>query len=854
MNQRPMPKNKIIPQMFDVRPVDKSGDLDWEKIKKVGKNFYTSEFSKKAKKKEIAPIELEKKNNCAFKVNVWELGRKIPTDEVPIFRKEKNYFEENYYKKESFFNEAPWDFRLKEKNEEARDISAVNFLEKTKKEGRKSFNFSLGNFIFSTAGKKAHPATKKTADPKSKRKVKKPEWQSSLNIASIGLLRGINSKKYAFSFALFSVLIFAALGVFPLVQKGLFIKESVMANGNAGFLNLASAMENIKTQNFDSSAENFQSAYENFEKASGELDGIGKALIETSRFFPYLSRLSSGKNSLYAGKYISSAGKSLNRTIQTLYSFENPLKQEREGSSLLETFKSAEENLGAANADLLKAQKYLDKIKVDDLPEDKREEFVRLKGKLPEITQAISAFSENSHTFIDILGGNGPRKYLLLFQNNYEMRPTGGFIGSYGLLDIYNGKVRNFYIDGIFNPDGQLTEKIVPPKPIQKVSAAWSLHDSNWFPDFPSSAEKAILFFEKTGGPTVDGVITFTPQVMQRLLEITGPIEMSEYGTTLNAENFIEQTQYEVETDYDKEKNQPKKILSDLAPIVLDKIFSAKDVSSIAKTISAFSNGLSQKQILIYSTNKDFQKIISSQHWSGEMLETKKDYLSVINTNINGYKTDGVVDERIDHLAEIQEDGSIINTVTIIRKHNGGNDEYEWFNKVNADYMRVYVPLGSKLLEAEGQTREFNDPPLDYDLLEFKRDRDIEREESSITIDEKSGTRTYEESGKTVFANWVYVSPQETVTMKYKYLLPFKILFEKQGVADSYSILFQKQSGSLGSNLESQVKYPRNFEISWTYPQNLKNQEKIVKWESDLKEDRFLGIAFILDRKIIVNN
>ena len=247
--------------------------------------------------------------------------------------------------------------------------------------------------------------------------------------------------------------------------------------------------------------------------------------------------------------------------------------------------------------------------------------------------------------------------------------------------------------------------------------------------------------------------------MIQKLLEITGPIEMKEYDVTIDSKNFIEKTQYKVEVDYDKEENKPKKILSDLAPIILDKIFNTSNSENIAKTIGAISSGLSEKHILLYFENQKLQEIISKKNWTGEILDAQKDYLSIINSNINGYKTDGVIDETITHSTEIQNNGEIINTVQISRYHKGGNFDYEWWNKVNANYMRVYVPLGSKLLEVQGQTRETVKEPLDYLALGFRRNSLIEKEENSMITDEKSGTKIYEENGKTVFANWTYVSP-----------------------------------------------------------------------------------------------
>ncbi|MDD5397426.1 MAG: hypothetical protein PHW24_05245, partial [Candidatus Moranbacteria bacterium] len=264
-------------------------------------------------------------------------------------------------------------------------------------------------------------------------------------------------------------------------------------------------------------------------------------------------------------------------------------------------------------------------------------------------------------------------------------------------------------------------------------------------------------------------------------------------------------------------------------------------------TMEALLDGLNEKHILLYSENPQLEKIISDQGWSGEVIQTPKDYLSVVNTNVNGFKTDAMVEEHIDHQAQIQQDGSIVDTVTITRKHNGGNSSYEWFNKVNADYMRVYVPNGAKLLEVSGQTREVDKPPLDYDALGFKRDNDIVNEEKSAAIDESSGTQIFQESGKTVFANWVYVSPQESVTVTYKYLLPFSLFQVAVGngqQVDSYSLTLQKQSGSVGSSLISHISYPAGYAAKWNFPQEMKNESNVLKFESTLKTDIFEGVVF----------
>ncbi|MCD6149673.1 DUF4012 domain-containing protein [bacterium] len=778
-------KNQIIRQMFDIRPTIEDGSLDLEKIKNVKK--IADSYYAKAKQKKLAYSKRGK--NVKVGGELLVIKNIIPSREPKIFHLGKTYKTE----------EIPFLHYIKS------DYFAGKL--DTKKKNVKKFDFF--------------------------------KFFQSFRLA-------FNFKKTALSFGAMSVSLLLIIIGTSFLSRSLKIKSEVLGISQSAYENFSSAIDNVKSQNFVASSVEFSQAYENFSKASEYLNDMGSLLIESSKFFPYASQLSSGKKMLECGKHISLAGKYINDSAQAAYLLKNPDSHLNiEKISLLKISERVEKNVKLAEEELKKAQENISKIKISDLPKDKHSDFLELKAKLPFILTAIKDFSNNSHILADLLGRNGPRKYLFLFQNNQEMRATGGFIGTYGLLDISNGHIRKFFIDGIFNPDGQLKDKIVPPKPIQKISAAWSLHDSNWFPDFPMSAEKAIFFYEKTGGPTTDGVITFTPTVMQKLLEITGPIKMEDYGVVLDSENFIAKTQYKVEVDYDKEENRPKKILADLTPVVLDKLLNPGDMETISRTLSVLNQALSQKHILLYSRNKDLQKIISDLGWSGKILPASKDYLSVINTNINGYKTDGIVEEIIEHQAEIQVDGSVIDTVTITRKHNGGNSQYSWWNKVNADYMRIYVPLGSELLEAEGQTREFNKPPLDYGALKFKRDADVEKEENNMLVDEEAGTRIYQDAGKTVFANWVYVSPQETVTIKYKYLLPFKLEFNENKPADSYSLLVQKQSGSLGSRFSSAVKYPEDYKLEWSCSDELKNENGKLEFESDLETDKFMGVVFL---------
>lgn len=858
----------VLPQMFDVRPVDKSGGLDYEKInqlpkvvriepkriflhtsKKIGETFYdiknpdtaiqeTTRFKNylEKEKEEIGrggnyqvPIiaEYQRAQGVSVK-NQSSLPshREHPLrPSMPEISIEKNLIK-------------PLALEIFPENKIADPIIEYGFSDNYYQEGQQENDYF----------KRMEPV-KKTASRRNKAKKtlkRKPVFSGDISFSTIfqpGFL------KFSAAIAGIILVYFSA----NTAIKGYGAKDQVMSKGRTAYASLMEAKEGIDANNTDRARMKFAESFEKFDEISKEFDGFGNIVIGISKYVPYTSKLASGAHLAEAGKDISKIGMNLSDIVDALNQVKNPLDETNRSFSLLSTFQEIDSKLKETSQLVDSLENNLGEVNMDDIPAEQRAKFTELTQRLPQIKSYLKTFNEESQIFSDVLGGNGPRKYLLLFQNNQEMRATGGFIGTYGLIEISNGRIKNFFIDGIFNPDGQLAEKVVPPSPIQKISAAWSMHDSNWFPSFPVSAEKASWFYEKTGGPTVDGVIAVTPEILQKILEITGPLEMPEYGVTVDKDNFIEIIQEEVEVNYDKELNQPKKILADMAPKLLDRVFSTRDLKNAAKILSVFYDSLNEKQILIYSKNYAIEKSLSRNGWSGEILETQKDYISVINTNINGYKTDGVIKENIKHEAEIHPDGSIIDTVTITRQHNGGNAPYEWWNRVNADYMRVYVPKGSKLISVSGQTREFTAPPLDYDALNFKRDPQVKMEEDSMDIDDESGTRIYDDSGKTVFANWVYVSPQETAEIKYTYALPFRIdLKNYDKPIDTYSLLAQKQSGSAGSEFSSELLFPDNYEIVWKYPEgenlsykkDFSDDRSQVRMETDLRTDKYVGIAF----------
>jgi len=644
----------------------------------------------------------------------------------------------------------------------------------------------------------------------------------------------------AAKFAGASMLIWLVIFGLSLAGRGFSAKENILSSALEAYRAMTSATDSAAQFDFSSAQEDFGLAYQNFLTAQNELNKMGKTVIAVLEKLPGGSVVSSGSALLEAGENLAKAGQSFSQVANLFLLEDWSASLSGQSQPLTEKIVSARQQIEPAQNYLTKASQSLTEVNLADLPEDMRPAVGQLKEKLPVITSSLTQVNLWSGAFLEILGHKQAKKYLLVFQNNSEIRPTGGFIGTYGVLDLDEGQIKNLAVDGIFNLDGQLYEKIIPPKPIQKISTAWSAHDANWFADWPTSARKIMWFYEKAGGATADGVISLTPTVIERLLKITGPIDMPVYGVTLAAENFLDVTQYKVEVDYDKKLNQPKKILADFTPLFLDKLWQVWP-DRYQEIIKILADALAEKHILFYFSDEDLEKTFVQQGWGGEVLATEKDYLMAVNTNINGFKTDKMVEQKIYHQAQVQKDGSIIDTIKITRTHHGGQSQYDWYNKVNADFLRVYVPLGSQLISAQGQTPESYVPPVDYQAQGFKADAEVAAQEAGTVVDQSSGTQIFEESGKTVFGNWVYVSPGQTTEITYQYRLPFKL--DLSAANTSYSLLAQKQSGSLGGEFSSVLQLPADSKIIWQYPADLEIASGQIRFFSDLSVDRFYGLV-----------
>lgn len=564
----------------------------------------------------------------------------------------------------------------------------------------------------------------------------------------------------------------------------------------------------------------FAEGVERFGRATRKVSIVGRGLALIADTFSPRTRIGAGVHLLEAGTSYAKSARALSQYLgMFLGNGVGKIQPQEFITSYLtdDDLAQAKALLASAVGELERGSRKLASVPEEILPPHLRPHLAAIKERTPPLLEKAKRFQERQDAILAALGYNGPRRYLILFQNNAELRPTGGFIGSYGIVDVLDGKVTKVAVEDVFDLDGQLVAKVIPPRPIQKISTAWSLHDANWFFDFAASARKISWFYEKAGGSSLDGVIALTPQTLVRLLRLTGPIALPPYQVTLDAQTVLDELAYAIETAPQRsDLASPKRVLKDLAQLILEQLRERISKHDLPRLVSAIGTALGEREASVYFREPALQTLIEEQGWGGRVARPPGDYLAVVHANINGFKTDRVIAETLAHDTEIREDGSIVNTLTIRRTHRGSpHQKYDaLYNRVNADYLRVFVPAGSKLLKAEGATIEPFRAPIDYATANFAADPDLAAVESTFRLHEESKTHLYEEADKTVFANWAFVSPRESVTIRYTYLLPWKV---KTASPDRYTLYVQKQAGTLPS-LSVTIRIPKTLRIVKALP------------------------------------
>ncbi|MSU75857.1 DUF4012 domain-containing protein [Patescibacteria group bacterium] len=395
---------------------------------------------------------------------------------------------------------------------------------------------------------------------------------------------------------------------------------------------------------------------------------------------------------------------------------------------------------------------------------------------LPSARKAVGQAREVAGALPDFLGHDQFTRYILLFQNPAELRPTGGFTGTIGQLTLDDGAVKELNIESIYNPANQarLSAHEDAPGPLERptngdpsTKIQWFMQDANWNPNFPTSAEKYQYFYEKSGGPSTDGVIAVTASPVIEILRIIGPIEQPDVGETITADSF-----YETIANYQKTNaiagNDPKTLLRDFLPKLLEKIRQAP-ADQQQKVRQIMAESLKAKDVQLSFNDDRLQKFVNRAGLGGQ-LDVGPGELALVEANLAANKSSADVSVSLDRDLEIGSNGTVDGTLALTRTYDGTTNTL-----INGTFTRLYLPKGTSVDATDGWA--------DY---------------APSNVDT--------EGNYTVISGWTDVNPGETRIIHANYQLPDKVDLR----TGEFPLTFWRQAGS-NVNLTTKVTLPDGY-------------------------------------------
>lgn len=402
-----------------------------------------------------------------------------------------------------------------------------------------------------------------------------------------------------------------------------------------------------------------------------------------------------------------------------------------------------------------------------------RAKITQAKSTVNALAGSLQNFQPIVKLLPDLLGNPDPRKYLILFQNDAELRPTGGFLTAYATLTITKGKIEPGISEDIYTLDNGFKRKVPAPDPIKKYLPLvynWNLRDMNLSPDFKTSMDTFTSYMKESSvAPEYDAIIAIDTEVPVRILKVLGPIGVSGFGGKFSAENDprcdCPQVIYELENIITKPtyeiREGRKSILGPLMNSMLANMMGSPK-AKWAEFFNIFTESIEQKHLLMYFKDENKQHAAEVLGSAGRILSYDGDYLHINDANFAGAKSNLFVESEVTQDISINNDGSATKKLVITYKNprKGDNCNLEagllCLNGILRDWIRLYVPKGSILKAGRG---------FEADMI------------------------TSEDLGYTVLEGFFTLSPQSVKKLEVEYTIPAGT------VNGDYKLLIQKQPG-----------------------------------------------------------
>lgn len=436
---------------------------------------------------------------------------------------------------------------------------------------------------------------------------------------------------------------------------------------------------------------------------------------------------------------------------------------------------------------------------------------------------AINTLVSNAPDLLNTaLGLNGERNYLILSQNSDELRPSGGYIGTYGWMTVRNGRITDYaYSPTTATSPNPPPQNLQSPFPVpawwieyqQPIYAAW---DGSWYADFPSTARMAKWYYDSGNNPhaPVDGVIGIDLLGFETVMSALGEVRVPGYDSVVTADN-LRQVIYDIREQGDLEH---KRFVAALYKQIFGDWQSLNhDQEKSAALLNATLKALQEKHLMFYFADESLNQAIETLGWSGAQTPAAThDYLLVADANL-GNKSNHSITRQITYDVDIQIDGTLAARLAIAYDYAAVvadqdpaiDPRYHGPLDYN-NLMQVFVPLGS-----------------------------------TLTSSEAPNTQTIQNDNHAILISQVKVAYDSSERLEFSYTTP--ALVEQLGAYQHYRLLLQKQPGMTGEMVQVQISLPAGATVISTTPEAAASynlDRPILEFRAELTTDQWIEVIY----------
>jgi len=399
-------------------------------------------------------------------------------------------------------------------------------------------------------------------------------------------------------------------------------------------------------------------------------------------------------------------------------------------------------------------QTSLNDVQEGDLEPANRTALVSIRERLPQMLKAI----RDASVYLDLMGAERARRYLLVSQNPDELRATGGFIGSAGIVVAAAGDIRLVEYGTSHRYDTPLEYRAIPPAEFRAYLGqnSWNLAGANWWMSYPDVARQLAYFYELSHPrEPLDGVIALDQVGLERMLAVLGPVDVPEYSERVSAADLQAKLDHYVHAGDWTDESRRKQFTAALSAAVLQGLLQAPG-AQLPAVVKAVRATLEEQHLLVWMNEPEAQRLFASKRWDGALLPANSDSLMLIDTDVVGSKQSQMVARDATYSVAFATGEQPRAALEVVYTNNARREQRPevQFVPTYRTFLQVIVPTGAELTSSSG----FDD-----------------------------GVSTLNECGRQVFAGRVTIAERAATHIRLDYRLPSTVS------SGDYDLLVQQQ-------------------------------------------------------------